>query len=455
MKKSLTAVSVIGLVLQANDSLASELDGKDRDGAALTGTADEQLDTNVDLAGLVAGVAEYDQYVFTTSSSGAGEIGQWAAASGSGLFGTEAADFICQLGASGAGLPNPASYVAWMSDAQDDAYCRAHGLTGQVASDCGASGGLPDSAGPWLRTDGQLFGGSLSEIVTSGEIYRPVALGASGGLVGSPSAVWTGTKADGTASEFNCSNWTSASSGSGLIGDSLSSTDFWTDQGAAACFTPARLNCLSTGASGAAIAPPIPPYTASERRVFISSISGSADLSSWALPDGGTPADDGLQGLAAGDAICRSLASAGGLASPDVFKALLVETNGAIEDRFDFRNDWYRVDHIQVIESLQDLFTPDLNIQAPIILDEFGSPVNDIPLAWTGMSDRGTSLEQNCNDWSLGASGQVGAFGAASFADQRMIFSAFQSCSAEARLYCLSDSDQISTGRFSREDFYD
>ena len=61
MKKSLTAVSVIGLVLQANDSLASELDGKDRDGAALTGTADEQLDTNVDLAGMLGLEAQVEK----------------------------------------------------------------------------------------------------------------------------------------------------------------------------------------------------------------------------------------------------------------------------------------------------------------------------------------------------------------------------------------------------------
>src|SRR5690606_18797239 len=85
---------------------------------------------------------------FVTNSTGTGNLSTWALAGGN--TGVAAADAVCNAEAAAAGLPG--TYVAWMSDATDDAYCRVHQLTGKKAANCGL-GALPATAGPWVRTD--------------------------------------------------------------------------------------------------------------------------------------------------------------------------------------------------------------------------------------------------------------------------------------------------------------
>lgn len=455
MKKTLTAMGVVGLVLQANDALARELDSRDKDGASFTGRPGETFGDDPGTAGqaLPPPLGAYPHYIFTSSASGMGAIEEWSAASGTGLAGRDAADFICQLEASGAGLPNAGSYVAWMSDNQSDAYCRAHGLYGYKSDDCGASGGLPDSAGPWVRRDGQLFGGELSSIVNNGEVYHPVDLHANGSPVFYPGRTWTGTRADGSRSGFNCNDWTSGSSGFGLHGDIAGTAFNWTADGIQSCSQPGRLTCLATASSGIG-APPAPPHTESERRAFVTSLAGPANFASWALPGGTTPGDSGLQGLAAADEICQTLATSGGLGNPDAYKAM-VSDSSSIYGRFDFTNQLYRLDHVEIVDGFGDFFEPGDDIQTGITLDQSGTPITSNFDVWTGMDTQGLTLANNCDDWTSGASGEGTSFGTATYADLRLIFNGNMTCNSVAHLYCLSDSDELSSHSFIREDFYD
>lgn len=461
MKKTLTAMAVVGLVLQANDALARKLDDREDEGAAFTGRAGEKSDGKTASLQGIRGAESYDHYIFTTSSSGTGAFGEWAAAGDSGFVGLSAADYICQLEASGAGLPNPDNYIAWVSDSQNDAYCRAHGMFGTKGDDCGASGGLPVSAGPWLRTDNQLFGGDLPGIVEDGEVYRPVDLNALASPFFSPKQAWTGTSADGTSSGFHCNDWTSSSSGDGsdlylgLTGNTESTVINWTEDDIRACSDAARLTCLSAGSSGAAVAPPPPPYSASDRRAFVSSLAGPAAFSTWQLPDGSTPGDDGLGGLGAADEICQSLASAANLERPDQFKALLADTSTGLFERFDFQNRWYRVDNVKIVDGMDELFEPDENIQTAIVLDEQGLPVVEITDVWTGMDTQGTMLNDNCGDWTSTSFNDWSVTGSAKFSDLRLISKDEKRCGDPAHLYCFSDSDEISTSDFGGEGFYE
>lgn len=457
MKKTLTAMGVVGLVLQANDALARELDDRGDDGASFTGRPGENYEGD---ANAVRGAGAYDQYIFTTSASGFGSFEEWSAAGGTGLTGMAAADQICQVEASGAGLPNAGSYVAWISDSQNDAYCRAHGLYGTKDDDCGASGGLPTSAGPWLRTDGQLFGGDLAGIVEDGEVYRPVDLNALGSPVLFPERVWTGTSADGTSSGFHCDDWTASTSGSGsdlylgVTGDTNATVVNWTQDDIGACSEAARLTCLSTASSGIG-APPVAPYTGSDRRGFVSSLSGPARFSEWQLPGGGTPGQRGLSGVDAADEICQSLASGAELDRSDDFKALLSDDTTSVYQRFDFQNRWYRMDHVKIVENLGNLFEPGEDVLTNVALDEQGLPLVEITDVWTGMDTQGTSLANTCDGWTSSSSNQATSVGSATYADLRMIYRDVKACSSPAHLYCFSDIDEISTYDFRREDFYD
>src|SRR5437762_1872122 len=58
------------------------------------------------------------------------------------------------------------------------------------------------------------------------------------------------------------------------------------------------------------------PAAATKRRAFLTSVSGTGDLSTWPGASGSTP-------LERGDAICRSRAAAGGLPNASTYHAWL------------------------------------------------------------------------------------------------------------------------------------
>ncbi|MDH3258803.1 MAG: hypothetical protein OEM19_05000, partial [Deltaproteobacteria bacterium] len=249
--------------------------------------------------------------VFVTSVTGDGDLGSWADAGGN--TGLAAGDAICQARAVAAGLTG--TFVAWLSDDNDDAYCRVHNLTGKKADNCGQAT-LPVDAGPWVRTDSFPFGPTIDQILNpNGVVYTPVKFDEFGDPVsGVITSYFTATIDDGTLNSFDpitCSNWTSNGSESATIGRTNQTTSGWTSFGTLQCQSNTHLLCFQTDAGG-----DLPSFASSGKKVFVTSITGNGNLGSWADAGGNT-------GLAAGDAICQARASAAGLANPANFKAWL------------------------------------------------------------------------------------------------------------------------------------
>ena len=76
-----------------------------------------------------------ERLAFHTSTTGNADLSSWAEVAGTGLTGLEAADAICNARAAAAGIDG--TFAAWMSDDDDDAYCRVNGLTGKKSTNCG------------------------------------------------------------------------------------------------------------------------------------------------------------------------------------------------------------------------------------------------------------------------------------------------------------------------------
>ena len=68
--------------------------------------------------------SEAQRIAFVTSAMGNGNLSTWPDAVTAGASGIDAGDAICRKRAELAGLANPQNFVAWLSDANSDAYCR-------------------------------------------------------------------------------------------------------------------------------------------------------------------------------------------------------------------------------------------------------------------------------------------------------------------------------------------
>lgn len=115
---------------------------------------------------------------FVTSVTGTGNLNSWSAANGK--TGLEAADQICRTLAANADpplpeSPGPETFVAWLSDSNNDAYCRVFGLTGKKSTNCGQMQ-PPMGAGSWMRVDGQPFAGKIEKVINSGHIFTPLRI---------------------------------------------------------------------------------------------------------------------------------------------------------------------------------------------------------------------------------------------------------------------------------------
>jgi hypothetical protein len=106
--------------------------------------------------------------VFVTSVQGDGNLGSWPDAGGK--TGLAAGDAICRARAKAAGLPG--TFRAWLSDNKHDAYCRIHNLDGKMADNCGKAS-LPVAAGPWVRTDGFPFSGTINQMLSEQKVFTP------------------------------------------------------------------------------------------------------------------------------------------------------------------------------------------------------------------------------------------------------------------------------------------
>ncbi len=361
---------------------------------------------------------------FVTSTTGNGNLSTWPGAGTS--TGVAAADAICQGRATAAGLTG--TYVAWMSDATSDAYCRVHGLTGKKAASCGQVT-LPVAAGPWARPDGQPFAPTIDRLLApTRATLRPASMNELGVEVGLLDKVYTGTDDSGVLTSAACNDWTtSASTVRGAMGESNGGGTSWTDALALdpTCGTLGRLRCVEV-TSG----PPLPSRHPVAKKAFLTSVTGNGNLSTW--PDAG-----GLTGIAAADAICQARARFAGYASSQSFKAWMSSSTSATS-RFVTNGPWARPDGVLIGTSEADLIDGRLN--APLYLTETNAYItgnSDAGNVWTGTSTGGSATFTACSNWtSTSFSGTTGRF---DLADGRWVSAISSTCTELQRLYCLED----------------
>jgi hypothetical protein len=367
---------------------------------------------------------------FVTSVSGTGLIASWPASGGQhALVG---ADNICQARAALGGLPNAATYRAWLSTAGTDAYCHVQGRSGKRSTGCS---GLPQPAGPWYQVGTLLpFAGALDDLTgPEGVIVRGVVYDEFGNAPGQfdPSDYWTGTLDTGEVAASTCSSWVVAASDvQGQIGDGLATAEEWTDDAPRACNTPRRLLCLEPGESEEIPATAWSPAAI----VFVTSETGNADLSSW--PEAG-----GEEGIAAGDAVCRNLATAAHLPAPESFVAWLSDSSTDARDRLTLDDVPYRrLDDFRVASSKADLLTFATGNTNSLHVDELGNYLTGQTLAFTASDHAGVYMGYSCLDWSLSTGGSnVFAGNASRLRTNRWTAHAGVACVNTWRLYCFSN----------------
>jgi hypothetical protein len=369
---------------------------------------------------------------FATSASGTGNLHSWPEADGA--FGLEAGDAICRFLAGEAGLDNAGSFRVWLSTASTDAYCHVQGLTGEKAAGCS---GPAAPAGPWfLQTQGSNFTPALAQLTGNGAvIFRGVLQDENGTFLDPPTAstYWTGTTATGEASDATCSSWVVAASDvDGTIGDARASAVKWTDWIDTGCDSERRLLCLEPGASD----PTTKTVWTPSALAFVTSAWGSGKLSTW-------EAAGGESGMAAGDAICRNLATAAHLPAPDSFLAFLSDSGVDAIDRLTLTNVRYRrVDHYQIADNRGDLL--DGTNDNSLHVDEWGRYVTNGLTAFTGTETDGTYAGTSCLEWdSTSQPGNVTAGGVSNMRSGVWTAGIGTSCSISNRLYCLSNTVTI------------
>jgi hypothetical protein len=361
---------------------------------------------------------------FVTSTTGTGDLSTWVGAGGN--AGLPAADAVCQGRATAAGLPG--TYVAWMSDSISDAYCRVHGLTGKKSGNCGQAA-LPVAAGPWVRPDGQPFAPTIDRLLApTRATFRPASLNELGVEVGLTDKVYTGTDDAGVLTSMACNDWTtSLSTVRGAMGEVSGGGTSWTDALTLdpTCNTPGRLRCVQT-TSG----PALPSRHPVAKKAFLTSVTGTGNLSTW--PDAG-----GLTGISAADAVCQARARFAGYASSQSFKAWMSSSTSATSRIFT-NGPWARPDGVVIATSEADL--TDGRLAAPLYLTETNEYVTgnaDTGSVWTGTSTFGSATFVYCSLWtSTSSTGTTGRF---DLADGRWVSAISSTCAALQRLYCVQD----------------
>jgi len=162
--------------------------------------------------------------IFRTSTLYTGNLGLSPDAGGE--TGIAAGDRICQTRAAAGGLPDPASFRAWLSSGSDDAL---DGL---------------GSPGPFKRPDGVRVASSQADLV-DGELDAPIAQTELFTYVDGD--IWTGTVNSGVVvSGKTCGDWQSAALElEGAEGFS-SNVAAWSAEGELTCDSPLGLYCVST-----------------------------------------------------------------------------------------------------------------------------------------------------------------------------------------------------------------
>ena len=237
---------------------------------------------------------------------------------------------------------------------------------------------------------------------------------------------WTGTGGTGEGIDgFTCGGWT-AGAGNVVIGSTDGTGTAWTYGYSASCQTVRHLLCFEIGAGD-----PLPSGGSWGRLAFVTSASGNGNLQSW--PEAG-----GQTGFAAGNAICRNLATAAGLPNASTFKAWLSNAATDARDRFAHDGPWMRViDRVRVAADLADL--TDGILRSPINLTETGVYELFPNYVWTGTAADGTAEADHCNGWTSASTSENGRLGRSSLANEQWTTTSVESCDSEGQLLCLQD----------------
>ncbi|MEO7975145.1 MAG: hypothetical protein ABIU84_16310 [Thermoanaerobaculia bacterium] len=365
---------------------------------------------------------------FATSIAGTGNIatGVWPGASGATVL--DKADSVCRSRAAAGGLPNAATYRAWLSTSTVDAYCHVQGLGGQKSTGCG--GASQPGGGPWYLENGVTpFSPALAELTGPAKTtYRGVLLDEFGDEADfEASRIWTGTTADGVHDGESCLNWTSANSGeSGEIGNALDSAFHWTSGSSRTCDGARRLLCFEPGESA-----PFHLGWSPGALAFVSSQTGMGKLGDW-------PQAGAATGLAAGDAICRNLAATAHLPAPESFVAWLSDSANDARDRVTVDASFRRVDHYPIASSHADLI--DGVATNSLHVDENGSHAGVPVGVQTGTFADGTATSEDCNGWTSDTVSFDETFGSQSAARSNRWTEGLQNdCSLTRRIYCFSN----------------
>ena len=365
--------------------------------------------------------------IFVTSITGTGDLGSWPDA---GIkTGLEAADEICFQRASAASLDNAEQFVAVISDSEDDAYCRLHGLTGKRNANCGQAD-LPGNSGPWVRTDGVQFADRTPFSLSSTyAVYNPPFFDEFGNPVPLLTRAWTGSSSFGQGTSSTCNEWTSADAGDlGLVGSTDGTAGSWITFGVTTCSASRPLYCMEP-LPGPSLAFP----DASERFVFMTEARSSGDLSTNPL------ASKGTSGIAAGDSVCNNEAQAAGLPDVGHYKAWLSDDSEHARDRFENDGAWFRVDGFKVAENMADLIDGELITSIHLTASGVYRPNTGV---WTGTASDGTATGTNCDNWT--SANNNGTGGRANIINEGWTTQdASADCDGlEKYLYCLSDKPQ-------------
>lgn len=349
-------------------------------------------------------------YAFVTAASGSGNMSAWIDANGQ--TGLAAADNVCNARAAAAGLPG--TYVAWLSDANDDAYCRVHGLTGKKGACVPSNPTTP--AGPWMRTDGTPFGADIDEMLDNDVVYTPARFDETGSEV-SAWYYWTGTLKDGTAGN-TCLDWTDNTVVNNATKGFTTMTFYgWTELATYTCDRYLRLLCMEAGPG-----PALSSGFTTGKRVFMTS----------------TTTNPAMGGLAGGDSFCQDSADNAGLGG--TYKAWLSDSATNAIDRLAGNGPWVRLDGIKVADNKADLI--DGNIFAPINLDE-NSAYHIDTIVWTGTLMDGTvsmatsTIANTCSDWTA-ASG-LAMFGYSGRSNNDWTDVNLATCGSSHPVYCFED----------------
>jgi len=193
------------------------------------------------------------------------------------------------------------------------------------------------------------------------------------------------------------------------------------------------------------------PSAAARRRAWVTSVLGNGNLSSW--PEAG-----GLTGLAAGDAICRARAAAGGHPNASTYRAWLSDAstdaychvqgltgkkaNGCAGGTGDPAGPWYRFNgNTPMSGDVAALTGPGQVIYRAVLYDDLTHPVyqsSDSPAVWTGTTHLGEAEPgSHCLGWTSSSSSDSGIYGNALRSAQIWTYSNANPCGTFQRLLCV------------------